>query len=143
MSGRLRMKLMGLTTFINVVIGVSLGGLLYTIWPSHYFEWYPSIPAFYWLSSMLMIFFLDHVKREHGDVTVVTYMVVRLCKFTLALVFLWLYAVLVKQNLKAFGFTLMLFYFIYLVLETYTLYLFEKKRMKREKKEKDEQNKKQ
>ena len=23
---------MGLTTFINVVIGVSLGGLLYTIW---------------------------------------------------------------------------------------------------------------
>lgn len=90
-----------------------------------------------------MIFFLDHVKRKHGDVTVVTYMVVRLCKFTLALVFLWLYAVLVKQNLKAFGFTMMLFYFIYLVLETYTLYLFEKKRMKSEKKEKDEQNKKQ
>lgn len=86
------MKLMGLTTFINVVIGVSLGGLLYTIWPSHYFEWYPSIPVFYWLSSMLMIYFLDHVKRKHGDVTVVTYMVVRLCKFTLALVFLWLYA---------------------------------------------------
>ena len=131
MSGRLRMKLMGLTTFINVVIGVSLGGLLYTIWPSHYFEWYPSIPVFYWLSSMLMIYFLDHVKRKHGDVTVVTYMVVRLCKFTLALVFL-----------KAFGFTMMLFYFIYLVLETYTLYLFEKKRMISEKKEKDEQNKK-
>lgn len=143
MSGRLRMKLMGLTTFINVVIGVSLGGLLYTIWPSHYFEWYPSIPVFYWLSSMLMIYFLDHVKRKHGDVTVVTYMVVRLCKFTLALVFLWLYARLVGQNLKAFGFTMMLFYFIYLVLETYTLYLFEKKRMKSEKKEKDEQNKKQ
>ena len=100
MSGRLRMKLMGLTTFINVVIGVSLGGLLYTIWPSHYFEWYPSIPVFYWLSSMLMIYFLDHVKRKHGDVTVVTYMVVRLCKFTLALVFLWLYAALVGQNLN-------------------------------------------
>ena len=37
---------------------------------------------------------------------------------------------------------MMLFYFIYLVLETYTLYLFEKKRMISEKKEKDEQNKK-
>ena len=33
----------------------------------------------------------------------------------------------------------MLFYFIYLGLETYTVYLFEKKRMKREKKENDEQ----
>ena len=83
-----------------------------------------------------MIYFLDHVKRKHGDVTVVTYMVVRLCKFTLALVFLWLYAALVGQNLKAFGFTMMLFYFIYLVLETYTLYLFEKKRMISEKKKK-------
>lgn len=138
MSGRLRMKLMGLITFINAVIGITLGGLLYTIWPSHYFEWYPSIPVFYWLSGMLMTYFLDQVKRKHGDVTVVTYMVVRVTKFMLALVFLWLYAAMVGQNMKAFGFTMMLFYFIYLVLETYTLYLFEKKRMKREK---DEQNK--
>ena len=29
---------MGLITFINVAIGVSLGGLLYTIWPEHYFS---------------------------------------------------------------------------------------------------------
>lgn len=130
---------MGLITFINVIIGVTLGGLLYTIWPSDYFEWYPSIPVFYWLMAMLMTYFLDHVKRKHGDVTIVTYMVVRLCKILLALVFLWLYATLVGQSLKAFGFTMMLFYFIYLVMETYTMYLYEKKRMKSEKKEKDEQ----
>ena len=43
------------------------------------------------------------------------------------------------NHLRMFGFTLMLFYFIYLGLETYTVYLFEKKRMKREKKENDEQ----
>ena len=41
MSGRLKIKLFGLITFINVAIGVTLGGLLYTIWPDHYFEWYP------------------------------------------------------------------------------------------------------
>ena len=33
MSGRLRMKLMALITFVNVIVGVTLGGLLYTIWP--------------------------------------------------------------------------------------------------------------
>ena len=43
---------MGLITFINVAIGVSLGGLLYTIWPEHYFSWYPSIPFFYWVMAM-------------------------------------------------------------------------------------------
>ena len=130
---------MGLITFINVAIGVSLGGLLYTIWPEHYFSWYPSIPFFYWVMAMAMTFFLDRVKRKNGDVTETMYMQVRLCKFTLAFVFLWMYAAFVGQQLKTFGFTLMLFYFIYLGLETYILYLFEKKRMKREKREKDDE----
>ena len=44
MTGWLKLKLMGLITFINAAIGVTLGGLLYTIWPDHYFKWYPSIP---------------------------------------------------------------------------------------------------
>ena len=132
------MKLMGLITFINVVIGVTLGGLLYTIWPEHYFRWYPSIPIFYWVMGIVMTFILDRVKKKNGDMTVTAFMVVRFCKFTLAIVFLWLSAALVRENLKVFGFTLMLFYFIYLGLETYTVYLFEKKRMKREKRENDE-----
>ena len=66
-------------------------------------------------------------------------MVVRFCKFTLAIIFLWLYAVLIGEKMRTFGSTLILFYFIYLGLETYSLYLFEKKRMKREKRERDEQ----
>jgi len=86
-----------------------------------------------------MTYFLDSVKRKQGDVTVTTFMVVRFCKFALAVVFLWLYAVMVGERLKAFGFTLMLFYFIYLAMETYSIYLFEKKRMKREKNEQNEQ----
>lgn len=140
--GRLELRLMGLITLINVVIGVVLGVLLYMLWPDHYFRWYPSIPVFYWLMAMLMAFFLDRVKKKRGDVTVTIYMLVRLCKFTLALIFLWMYAALVGEQLRTFGFTLMLFYFIYLALETYMLYLYERKRMNREKREKDEQNKK-
>ena len=139
MTGWLKFKLMGLITFINVAIGVTLGGLLYTIWPDHYFKWYPSIPIFYWVMAIAMTYILDRKKKKNGDVTITAFMVVRFCKFTRAVVFLWLYAALVRENLRMFGFTLMLFYFIYLGLETYTVYLFEKKRMKREKKENDEQ----
>ena len=139
MTGWLKFKLMGSITFINVAIGVTLGGLLYTIWPDHYFKWYPSIPIFYWVMAIAMTYILDRKKKKNGDVTITAFMVVRFCKFTLAVVFLWLYAALVRENLRMFGFTLMLFYFIYLGLETYTVYLFEKKRMKREKKENDEQ----
>lgn len=138
-SGRLKLKLMALYTFVNAVIGITLGGLLYTIWPEHYFDWYPTIPFFYWLTGMILTYFLDRAKKKNGDVTVTTFMLIRFCKFTLALVFIWMYAALVNVHLKTFGFTMMLFYFIYLGLETYTVYLFEQKRMKRERKEKDEQ----
>ena len=142
MSGRLRMKLFGLITFVNVVLGVSLGGLLYTIWPEHYFTWFPSIPLFYWLTALAMVAFLDSVKRHKRDMSITVFMVVRMCRFVLACAFLWMYAALVGEKLKAFGFTLMLFYFIYLAMETYTNYLYEKKRLKRLKEEKDGQNKK-
>lgn len=137
-SGRLKLKLMALYTFVNAVIGITLGGLLYTIWPEHYFDWYPTIPFFYWLTGMVLTYLLDRAKKKNGDVTVTTFMLVRFCKFTLALVFIWMYAALVNVQLKTFGFTMMLFYFIYLGLETYTVYLFEQKRMKRERKEKNE-----
>lgn len=56
MTGWLKLKLMGLITFINAAIGVTLGGLLYTIWPDHYFKWYPSIPIFYWVMAIVMTY---------------------------------------------------------------------------------------
>ncbi|RHJ86613.1 hypothetical protein [Parabacteroides sp. AM08-6] len=138
MSNRLELRLIGLITLVNVAVGVVVGGLLYDFAPEHYFKWYPSIPLFYWLMAIAMAFFLNLVKQKKGDVTVTTYMIVRFCKFTLALVFLWLYAAFVGEQLRTFGFTMMLFYFIYLGMETYTLYLYEKKRMNREKREKNE-----
>ena len=64
MTGWLKLKLMGLITFINAAIGVTLGGLLYTIWPDHYFKWYPSIPIFYWVMAIGMTYILD---RFHGS----------------------------------------------------------------------------
>lgn len=130
MSSRLKLRLIGLITFINVAVGVAAGGLIYTIWPDHYFKWYPAIPAFYWVMAVAMAYFLDRVKKRHGDMIVSIYMIVRLCKFVIAVIFLWLYATLVGDHVKCFGLTLMLFYFIYLVLETYTFYLFEKRRIK-------------
>lgn len=128
---RLELRLMGLITGINLTVGIVLGGLLYLLWPDHYFKWYPSIPIFYWLMGLAMAYFLDRAKRNHEDMIVTIYMIVRICKFIVALAFLWLYVVFVGEFVRTFGLTLMLFYFIYLVLETYTFYLYEKRRMKK------------
>lgn len=128
---KLELRLMGLITGINLTVGIVLGVLLYVLWPDHYFKWYPSIPIFYWLVGLAMAYFLDRAKRNHEDMIVTIYMIVRICKFIVALAFLWLYVVFVGKFVRMFGLTLMLFYFIYLVLETYTFYLYEKRRMKK------------
>lgn len=128
---RLELRLMALITGINVTVGVALGVLLYLLWPNHYFKWYPSIPAFYWIMGLAMAYFLDRAKRNHQDMIVTIYMIVRICKFIIAVAFLWLYVVMVGEYVRTFGLTLMLFYFIYLILETYTFYLYEKRRMKK------------
>ena len=135
MTGLLKMKLVSLITVINALVGIGFGCLLYYTDLENYFRWYPSIPVFYWVTAIAMVYFLDMVKRKKGDVTVTTYMVVRIAKFSLALLFLCLYAIFVKEQFRAFGFTMMLFYFIYLGMETYSIYLFEKKRMKMERRE--------
>ena len=139
MGSKLQIRLYGLITLINVVLGVAVGEILHSIWPQHYFDWYPSIPCFYWIVAMAMVFFLDRVRKKKGDVSITTYMLVRLCKFLLACAFLAVYAELIGTKLEVFGIVLMLFYFIYLTLEVYTIYLYEKKRMNREKREKNEQ----
>ena len=128
---RLEFRLMALITGINLAVGLVLGILLYLLWPDHYFKWYPSIPVFYWLVGLAMAYFLDRAKRSHEDMIVTIYMIVRICKFIVAIAFLSLYVVLIGENVRMFGLTLMLFYFIYLVLETYTFYLYEKRRMKK------------
>ena len=110
MTGYLKLKLMGLITLINVVVALVMGALLFFTDLENYFDWYPAIPTFYWVTSMAMVFFLDSVKRKKGDVTVTTFMVVRLVRFTLAILFLWLYLRFVGEHPRAFGFTLMLFY---------------------------------
>lgn len=122
---------MALITGINLAVGLVLGILLYLLWPDHYFKWYPSIPVFYWLVGLAMAYFLDRAKRSHEDMIVTIYMIVRICKFIVAIAFLSLYVILIGENVRMFGLTLMLFYFIYLVLETYTFYLYEKRRMKK------------
>ena len=78
MSSKLKLRLFGWITFINVTVGVSLGGLLYTIWPDHYFRWFPSIPLFYWLTALIMVYVLDKVKHHKRNMSVTMFMLVRI-----------------------------------------------------------------
>jgi hypothetical protein len=128
---RLRFRLLLFITGVYSAIGITLGGLLYTLWPSHYFSWYPSIPIYYYLIEIIMLVVLEKADRKNPDSVISAYMITRVFKFLITMILLWLYLEFVGEQIKNFGLTLMLFYFIYLIFETYMFYLYEKRRMKK------------
>ena len=129
--GRLRFRLFLFVTWVYSVVGVSLGGLLNTIWHTHYFAWFPAIPIYFYLLEITMLIVLEKANRKRPDSVVTSYMITRLVKLILTIVFLWVYMVFIGDSLRSFALTVMLFYFICMFFETYMFYLYEKWRMKK------------
>ena len=129
--GRLRFRLFLFVTWVYSVVGVSLGGLLNTIWHTHYFAWFPAIPIYFYLLEITMLIVLEKANRKRPDSVVTSYMITRLVKLILTIVFLWVYMVFIGDSLRSFALTAMLFYFICMFFETYMFYLYEKRRMKK------------
>lgn len=128
---RLRFRLFLFVTWVYSVVGVSLGGLLNTIWHTHYFAWFPAIPIYFYLLEITMLIVLEKANRKRPDSVVTSYMITRLVKLILTIVFLWVYMVFIGDSLRSFALTVMLFYFICMFFETYMFYLYEKRRMKK------------
>ncbi len=129
--GRLRFRLFLFATWIYSVVGVSLGGLLNTIWHTHYFAWFPAIPIYYYVLCLVLLVFLEKANRKHPDSIINNYMITRVVKLIFSIVFIWLYMFLVRHQIRMFAITLMIFYFISMFIDTYIFYLYEKRRMKK------------
>mgnify|MGYP006316562297 FL=1 len=127
--GRLRFRLFLFVTWVYSVVGVSLGGLLNTIWHTHYFAWFPAIPIYFYLLEITMLIVLEKANRKRPDSVVTSYMITRLVKLILTIVFLWVYMVFIGDSLRSFALTVMLFYFICMFFALYMFYLYEKRRM--------------
>jgi len=107
---------------------------MYFVWPDSYFQAFPIIPVFFWLVGIGMAVSLEMTRTEKPDAVTMTYMVARGIKLLLTAIFIGFYAWFVHTDLKQFGLTTLAFYMIYLVLETYVFYLYEKRRNKRRRK---------
>ncbi len=78
-----------------------------------------------------MLVVLEKADRKNPDSVISAYMITRVFKFLITMILLWMYLEFIGEQIKNFGLTLMLFYFIYLIFETYMFYLYEKRRMKK------------
>jgi uncharacterized membrane protein len=133
MSRRIRLifRLLLLVTGANALVAGVAWVLLTFAWPDAYFAAFPVIPLFFWVVGMGMALSLEASHTEKPDSVTMTYMMARGVKLLLTALFVGIYAWFVHTDMKEFGLTTLVFYMVFLVLESYVFFMYEKRRNKR------------
>ncbi|MDR2084100.1 MAG: hypothetical protein LBP67_03800 [Bacteroidales bacterium] len=108
-----------LSTVILVTLGILGFCWLHYLMPQYYFNLYPLIPAFYVFILLVSYIVLLILKKKKSVIDIKTYAIIRAVKFVLCLVFVIIYLKVVNVNNIAFVMVFMLFYVIYLILESW------------------------
>lgn len=127
----LRKRFVWMLTLVLGITGIIGGLLFYNMLPQEYFVWYPAIPLFYYLMGILFVWILKNCKNRSDHQLLNIYLAMRLVKFFMTLLFIGIYMWCIDEKDKEFVITIVIFYFIYLVVETGFYFEFEKSLKKR------------
>lgn len=114
------------TKLITSVLGYGfiIGAVLWAVFtygfPTYYTNWFFGILAFFLIIEPLVILYAENESRTARDRQLVSsYILTKVVKTIAVLGFILVYyAVVGKENLKSFVVTLLIFYFLFLIVET-------------------------
>lgn len=116
-----------LTSFL-MIAGGGVGALMYYIFPQYYPQWFGGIIAFFFLTESVMVYIVEKESlRQDARKLVNLYMGIRVSKLLLALAFILVYALVVKEGIKSFVLIFMLIYFLCIIFDTYYFSKIEKR----------------
>ncbi|MDR1742944.1 MAG: hypothetical protein LBR48_03880 [Dysgonamonadaceae bacterium] len=116
--------IVSLTLFIAICGGLG-AVILHTFLSGQYFGAYPLIPAFFYLLGLFSIYAFEVVRDKYPQKLTLFYMAEKIIKLLLSIIFILLYCVVVKVQVKAFILTFVGFYVLYLIFETGFFFMFE------------------
>ena len=122
---KLKIKLNTILTIVMLAGGCGVLWLLKAGLPMHYFKWYPVIPGFFYIMGLIFVTVVTRDYKENQRKLVNLYMIIKLCKVTAALLFVGIYYLAERVQMRDFIVVFMGFYLIYLGVETYFFYLTE------------------
>jgi len=121
-------KLITTLVAFGLVAGAAIGALLYYVFPQFYPNWYFEIVFFFIvLESALMSFVVSSSKTSSSKKMVNVYMLTKVIKVIVSLIFITIYALAVKENIKSFVLVFISFYVLYIIAETYLFSKIEKR----------------
>ena len=117
-------------TVLILVSGWTIGPVLATWFPEHYFEWYPFIPVFFYIFGYFDISIFEFCRRYAPQKMQLVYLGTKAIKMLFSLMVLLIYAVKVEEKKVEFFLTFFAFYLISLAFESWFFYRYERGNIK-------------
>ena len=125
-----RSKFILILTAVILITGFGLKYLITEALPQYSFSAFTSIPVFFFLLGLGLIYTLTAINNTDGKKLVNKYMLMRMIKVLSSLAFLFVYWLINKREIKNFAVAFIVFYMIFLIFETW-VYLQVEKKMKK------------
>lgn len=123
---KLANKLMSLFALVMLAAGWGGRGILKSIYPDLVFSWYPYIPAVFFVLGIGTIFILAKNYKLESKKLVNLYLIIKLVKMFLVMIYVLGFYFIVRADLRVFGFVFAAFYAVYIASEFYIFYSIEK-----------------
>lgn len=114
----------GLTLFTLLITGIC--GICLSL-SNHYFTWFPLIPAFFYLCSILTIYLVEFGHRWSETKVVSIYIAAKLVKVVLSILVLLVYGFGVRNDIITFALVFIVYYIAFLIFETRFFFCLEAK----------------
>jgi hypothetical protein len=116
-----------ITTLTTItVVGITTGLALYYLFPTHWFQWYPIIPAYFIVLGIITSMGATQYAQQTVKKFISSFFLMRGIKIALTLCFIFVYKWLVNENMKEAVLVTLAFYMLHLFIETTLFYCFEK-----------------
>ena len=125
-----RSKFILILTAVILITGFGLKYLITEALPQYSFSAFTSIPVFFFLLGLGLIYTLTAINNTDGKKLVNNYMLMRVIKVLSSLAFLLVYWLINKREIKNLAVAFIVFYMIFLIFETW-VYLQVEKNMKK------------
>ncbi len=114
-----RAKLITLLISSGLVASAGIGALLYYFFPQFYPAWYFQIVSFFLIFEVALVSYVVAQSMKVSSKKMVNvYMLTKVVKIVISLIFIGIYAIAVKENIKTFVLVFIVFYLLYLLAET-------------------------
>ncbi len=128
---KLNHRMMNTLLIAYILVGISVGLILYLLFPERYFILYPVIPGYYTILGFALFRSLVVCRRKSPRKMINIYMMFRGIKFLMTVLTIILYDLFFAESIYEFSITTIGFYFFYLFIETYIFIIFEKERIRK------------